>query len=543
MIETIEWEALPSIPWITSRLISSKEEYVSLFGGDFRSESDRALAKERRLASKRMPGLGSVLRKGYKNIAIPPEVEKNLAALDKSDTLSIISGQQVGIFGGPLYTFYKAFTTILLAESLRKESSGAVVPVFWMETGDADFTEVNQVKFPSDNGEPRKSVYAPVDLVAGKPVSYHTLTDDIDEVRTNVINWIKKLPHSRQFINLIESAYQSGRPMADAFRELMTGLFGDRGLVLIDPMDSAISERTGEFWDKCLSSPETLNRPFEIGAERVQEKRLPLQSKLRKDTLPIYSISNDGFRNRIFKKESGWSVGQNGSIVSGVDLHNLGVKFPSKLSPAVLLRPLLQDWLLPTWIYVGGPSEIAYHAQIGEAYEHLEIPRPLIAPRISLTLLDRADRRNLGKNSWSVRNVFGGRELLLREGGKSDTIIELFNSGMAHLDGWKSRIRRVVNDTGITIDEELDKASRKIAFQWDKLRQTTLRKIGQKDEVRLNHANKLLNRLMPGGVQQERHDNALYYLSLYGPQLTGLIAKVVDPFKPQHIAVDIEEEL
>ncbi len=515
---------------------------MSLLGGDYRSEIDRARVKKQRLAAATKPGLGSAIREGYNSLTIPPKVEQNLTALDRSDTLTIVTGQQVGIFGGPLYTFYKAFTTILLAESLQKESSGAVVPVFWMETGDADFTEVNQVRFPADNGELRETVYAPNDLVAGKPVSYHLLTDDINQVRSQVVSWIKKLPHSRQFIRLIESAYQSGRPMADAFRELMTGMFGDRGLVLLDPMDQAISGRTCQFWESCLSHPEQLNHPFEVGADRVLARRLPLQSKLREDTLPIFFIDNDGFRNRIFKKENGWSVGQNGTTESPGELHRLGVEFPSKLSPSVLLRPLLQDWLLPTWIYVGGPSEIAYHAQIGDAYEYLNIPRPLIAPRISLTFVDRASRRSLHRHNWSVLNVFGGRQLLLREGGKTDKIIELFDSGLAHLNGWQSRIRRVVSDAGVTIDEELERAGRKMSFQWDKLRQTTLRKIEQKDKVRLNHADRLLNRLMPNSILQERHDNALYYLSLYGPQLTGMIAKVADPFKPQHKAVDLEVE-
>ncbi len=540
MIETIEWKSLPSMPWITGGLVSRNEDYVTLLGGDWRSEQDRRIVRDRRLNLNSQHGLGTAIRESYGDAVIPSQVEHNLDLLDQTNTLAIVTGQQVGIFGGPLYTYYKALTTILLAKSLSRETDCNVVPIFWMETADADFNEVNHVGFPPDTDQKRKVVYAPHKLIAGRSVRSHRLTAEIEEVKSNVIRWMDKLPHSRQFIQLIESAYRTDRPMANAFRELMTGLFGSDGLVLIDPMDPTISQRTAPFWEQCLSEPEQLNEPFTIGADQVISRRLPLQVRLRKDTLPIFFTNDEGFRHRIFGESDSWSIGQNGDKKSNAELQELGTAMPHRLSPGVLLRPLLQDWLLPTWVYVGGPSEIAYHAQIGPAYSYMNIPRPLIAPRISATLVEHSSRRYLDKNSWKVWNVYGGREQLLRRNGDSEKIDELFENGISHWEAWQRRIQRAADDAEIVIDTELGQAGRKIAYQWERLRHLTLRKVEQKDQVRLNHAERLLLRLMPDGILQERHDNVLYYLALYGPQLTGLITRNIDLFKPQHFVLDLE---
>jgi len=330
--------------------------------------------------------------------------------------------------------------------------------------------------------------------------------------------------------------------MADAFRELITGLLGSMGLVLVDPLDPAIIERSREFWALCLNRPERINNAYSVSSREIQDLRLPLQVKLRKNTLPIYRIDKSGIRRRLSGTTNEWYFNSDEQRLSNNELLAL-INNPSGVfSPAVLLRPLLQDWLLPTWIYVGGAAEIAYHAQIGRAYDQLNIPRPLVAPRIGATLVERPVRRWLDKHNWKIAEVLGGRELLLRTNGYAGTLVELFDNGVAQLNGWLTRIQQCSDTAEINISYELDQAGRKIVYQWEKLHRITIKKIAERDKTRVNHARKLQNHLLPDEMLQERHNNALYYLAHYGDKLIQTIDSEKDLFNPKHIIIDLEQE-
>ena len=230
-----------------TEFIAGRPEVVSLLGGDWREDDTRAAVGERRVLFKRDPGLGNALRDGYGSIWIPDAVNRNLDALNQSDTLAVVTGQQVGILSGPLYTFYKAFTAVLLAQRLEKETSGRVVPIFWMETSDADFSEVNRINFPAGKDTSRNQIYAPQEIVPGQSVNFHKLTGEIDEVCDNVVGWMDDLLHRDMIADLVRRSYYPGRPMSEAFMELMTGLFGSMGLVMINPLHGAVVARSVDF--------------------------------------------------------------------------------------------------------------------------------------------------------------------------------------------------------------------------------------------------------------------------------------------------------
>jgi len=242
--EIINWRNLPNIPHIMVEFIAGNSQVVSLLGGDWRDKDMRAVVGERRLKFNRNTGLGNALRAGYGDIQIPGAVEENLAALNRSDTLAVVTGQQVGILGGPIYTFYKALTAVLLAERLEKEASGRVVPIFWMETSDADFSEINRISFPAGKDASRYQVYAPRGIIPGQSVNFHKLTAEIGEVNRKVAEWLDELPHRDKIVSLIERSYYPGRAISEAFMDLMTGLLGAMGLVMINPLHEAVVART-----------------------------------------------------------------------------------------------------------------------------------------------------------------------------------------------------------------------------------------------------------------------------------------------------------
>lgn len=543
MIERINWGALPNIPSVTLDLIAGKAPIVSLFGGDWRSEDNRNSVAEQRAGFDRPAGLGEDIRKGYRDLYLSDAVNENIDALNRKDTLAIVTGQQVGIFGGPIYTYYKALSTILLAEYLTKESGRKVVPVFWMETTDADFDEVNRIGFPVSVDEDHHVAYSPADIVVGKSINFYRLSPEINTISSDVAGWLETLPHGHNLIDLVKRSYRSGRRLADAFLELINSLLGDMGLVMINPLFPALAERTAGFWNLCLSKPEKLNKSFILASRDLKEHNYPLQVRLRDDVLPIMHIDKTGIRHRIQGTTNAWKLTRDdNAVINNEELREIGRDKPLSLSTSALLRPLLQDWLLPTWMYVAGPYEIAYHAQVGRCYDLLDIPRPLIAPRISATLVEPVASRLLVRNTWSTTDVIGGREIMLRRRGRTTSMEDLFDSGAEQLNRWLDRIAEDADEAAVNVSNEIDIAGRKMNYQWEKLKSITSRKVVERDRVRVNHTDKLLEMLMPDGVLQERHDNVLYYLAAYGHKLTEALREEVDFFKPWHLAISLEAE-
>ena len=522
-----------------SEFALGNSDVFALLGGDFRDVNARLAAVNRRKNWNIQPGLGDALRSGYGKMTVSRKVEKNLDALNKSGTLAVVTGQQIGIFGGPLYTFYKALHTILLAQKLSHESDDCVVPLFWMETADADFGEVNRIAFPPVGGEARRAIYVPRDMVAGKSVSLHELTPEIDDVRQEVVQWLGNQPYGKTIIDLIERAYRPGMLISDSFRELMNELLGDLGLVMVDARHPAMISRGQSFWKRVLKYPDKLNDPFMLASSEMERIRLPLQVQLRRDALPILVIGEDGVRRRILGKQDQWKIGNEGKTITDRELNGLSESMYESLTPGALLRPLFQDWILPTWIYVGGPAEVSYHAQIGRAYDFLEIARPLVAPRMSLTLIERATRRSLEKHGWSVSDVIGGREILLSRSGKAEILEGVFESGAEHLQSWLKRIERAGDEAGITLYDEIDQAGRKIEHQWNRVKSIAMHKVSEQDKSRVHHAERLLDKIMPDGILQERQTSLLYFLAIFGTDLIANISKEVDLFSAKHLAIDV----
>lgn len=540
MTETIAWSNISGMPRLARDYIDERNNVANILGGDWRNKKNRKYIGERRSSYNFQAGLGSAIRKSYGDTVIPPAVENNLIVLDSPNTLAIVTGQQLGLFGGPLYTLYKSLTTIYLARKLQDETKCRVVPIFWMETSDADFKEVNQVAFPSDSIQPRSHIYMPEDIVAGHIGGSHRLTRGIIEAQDYVFGWMKSLPLKKKYADILQDCYQPGTRIVDAFRNYLTQILGDTGLIMFDAIDPEIRKYSNGFWKKSLALAENLNHAFTVSSHEVKSLGYPLQVKLRDNTLPMFQIDRKGRRHRIRRTGGGWRLGLKRQIYSIDDLIEMVDDNSATFSPAVLLRPLFQDWLLPTWIYVAGPSEMSYHAQIGRTYDQLEMPRPLIAPRLSASLIEKPARRMLNKHNWKVAEVYGGRELLLRTTGSGQALKKMFDNGASHLDGWLARIKAGAEDSGVSISLELDVATRKLTFQWDKLRKITVRKLGERDKTRLSHSEKLFYRLLPNNVLQERHDNMLHYLASYGERLFHAIDARVDVFNPEHLIIDLE---
>lgn len=516
-MKSIPWSGLPNVTRIAKEFVLGRPNVVKLLGGDCRCEETRSLVRDARLKAfeGRTKKLSKALRASYGNLEIPPAVDANLKKLEGNNTLAVVTGQQLGLFGGALYSYYKTLTVCEIAKRLEETSGINVVPMFWLASSDSDFSEINHIAFPPDDGIIRECGYLPKDLVRGEALGYHRLTDEILGSCDLVRSWLSKSLHYKTLADCIQQCFQPGKFMVDAFRELYTELFGDLGLIVVDSLNEHLVKDSDEFWENVLYEPERLNAYYEETSKEIEDMTFALQVRLRSDTLPFHYIDRNGMRKRVYGRDGSYKIGPDGEQVSQQYLYDLLKSGEGIFSPAALLRPLYQDWLLPTWIYVAGPGEISYHAQIGTSYDALGVVHPLIMPRLSATLLDLPSIRWMEKHNWAVADVLGGKMVLLRSDGRDRELNELFEKGLGQLEGWLKRIESAFYEAGINDDDQLDKAGRKIRYQWGKLHQSAVNKVAIQNKVRTEHAERLLVRLFPDGILQERYYSPLYFLDRY----------------------------
>ncbi|MFN3822293.1 MAG: bacillithiol biosynthesis BshC, partial [bacterium] len=332
--------------------------------------------------------------------------------------------------------------------------------------------------------------------------------------------------------------------LTTSFHRLLKGFFGEEGLVAMNPRSPAILSLTTPFWERVWDRPARLQSAISIASRTLSDLHLPLQVPLREGVLPIFYIDEEGIRHRISLRDEEVHLGRTGKKISIAEAGKWAQESPEKFSPAVLLRPLLQDFLLPTLAYVAGPSEIAYQCQSGSLYDLLEIPHPVIFPRLSATLVEPFVQRILGKYQWTVKDALGGQEILLYQKGPSlQSFDELFQSGAAHLQAWLERIAHDLQETYPPVDAslELDRARRKLSYQWWKLHNIVKRKLSERDEVRVRHSQLVSRHLLPQGKLQERFYSPLYYLAQYGISDLGKeLMREYNPWKPYHLIIYLQ---
>jgi len=308
----------------------------------------------------------------------PPNAgNPSLAQLAKPGTVAIVTGQQVGLFSGPAYTIYKGLTAIKAARDLTARGVPAV-PVFWIATEDHDFAEVNHTWVFGADHQPVK-IEIKASLPGGpKPVGGIRPGDfPIQELREALAG----MPFADEAAGLIERAYASGESMGSAFARTLRELLGSYGLLLIDPMDAALRALAAPLMRQAVTRMPELADAVMARSKDLVDRGYHAQVLVDKQTSLVFLLQDGG---RIALRRT------NGDFVAPHRRFSTAelAEHAAELSPNALLRPVIQDYLLPTAAYIGGPAELAYLAQSGPIYDALLGRRPVACPRAGFTLLE-----------------------------------------------------------------------------------------------------------------------------------------------------------
>ena len=466
-----------------------------------------------------------------------PEVLKNIARLGEVDCVAVVTGQQAGLFTGPLYTVYKAITAIRSVQALRKAGVNAV-PVFWIATEDHDFEEVSNVYAVAVDGSltEAKIYTAPDEL--DKPVGDIRVDGSAKKI---VDEWLKALPStefSSDLRDLLTSAYVAGSSFGDSFGAVLARLFGRFGLVLFDPMDSRAKRLASPIYQDSVEGSGELVQALVARSRQLESSGYHAQVLIEEDHFPLFWTDDEGKRRPLKRRSDGlFHASGTRTKFSGEDLRSVADSEPERLSPGVMLRPIVQDFLFPTVCYFGGGAEVAYFAQNSEVYRILGRPVTPIMHRQSFTIVEAKHARTMEKYGLEFHDLFAGLEKLLPK--IVERVIDpdtprVFGDVEEKINAELDRLDQQLSAIDPSIAENLATRRRKIIYHIGALRKKFHRTRIEKDETVSRQIKSMFTALLPNGALQERKLNFASFADRYGMQFIDWMYEEVDPDCKDH---------
>lgn len=464
----------------------------------------------------------------------------NIDALHNDNTVAVVTGQQVGIFTGPLYALYKALTAIKLAQILRERHPDYhFVPVFWLAGEDHDFEEVRSITLIDKANNLARVEYLPPDYHSGKnlgPVGSLQVDDSFEPFRQKLLEVLPDTDFKPKVMELLRVAYQKGMTLNRAFVHIMNDLLLDSGLIFLDPNQVEIKQILAPIFNSELTGA---SQTSQLVIDRSAELERFYHAQVKPQPINLFMFHKGG-RYLIEPRPEGFALKGTRQHFTREEMLQRVQESPELFSPNVILRPICQDTLLPTAAYVGGPAEIAYFAQMGPVYDTFKVPQPIIYPRASATIIEEKVQKVFERFSLGVPDFFKDIEVLkqnLAERLSELSVDEMFGGTSAALMETLQSLERGLEKLDPTLVSALKNVREKVGYQIDSLKQKALAAQTRRFDASMRQLEKASLHLFPSGNFQERELNIAHFLNRYGLEffqwLQGEL--VVDRFKHQLI--------
>jgi bacillithiol synthase len=470
-------------------------------------------APGQRYDSERRARVSQILERQNRAFGASEKTLANIARL-RAGASAAVTGQQVGLFGGPVFSVYKALTAVKLGEEATAAGQD-VVPVFWIATTDHDLAEVNHTALPGPNATLQS--FATTDhAVEDAPVGTIHFTDEI----TAIVQSVAEIFGDSPATDLLRESYRPGETLGSAFARLFARLFADWGVILLDPSDPELHAIAAPVYAAAIERAAKLDEALLERGKALEQAGYHQQVKVTPSSTLLFTIKN-GARTPIHRRANGNSteflVGE--EKISQEDLLRQIAGTPQNFSPNVLLRPVVQDTLLPTLCYTGGAAEVAYFAQAGVVYQEIKGHVTPILPRFSATVVEPKIQGLLERYSLTLPDTFEGEEALREKIATRILPVELqkaFDRAGATLDASLTAVREALVKLDKTLAEAADNAGAKMQHQLETLRARAARAELRQSELAARHAQQLSVSLYPNRSLQEREIAGIYYIARHG---------------------------
>ena len=522
---SIPYRRLPHQPRLFLGFLDDFPRVAGFYSHPPALDSILAVAKALEFPAERRRQVAAILRETNAGLgageAAPGNVarlESNIDRLEKG-AVAVVSGQQVGLFGGPAYAFYKALSAIRIAEELTEAGVDAV-PVFWMATEDHDLDEVRHTSFFRSGKVTRFELPVP-DGTAGRPVGRVKLGVAGEELARQAAELLAG-PGSATVAQWLQESYRADETYGSAFGKLFARVFAERGLILLDPLDARLHRIAAPVYRKALEDRDALSERLAQRGKELERAGFEPQVKVGATSTLLFRFEpNSGARTAIVAQNGGFKCGD--AAWSREEALRLVEAEPESFSPNALLRPVVQDYLLPTVASLAGSSEISYLAQSQVVYQDILGRQPVILPRADFTVLDAKADKLLQKYHLCIEGVWNGAQELRRQMeavSLPKELAEEFDRKKALVEGTLAQLGQDIQKLDATLAGAVNTAKEKMTFQLEKLREKTGRALDERAGLIGEHAEFLENLLYPNKTLQSRDLCFLPFLAHWG--LDGL---------------------
>ena len=473
----------------------------------------RSQAYERRRAD-----IAAVIAGQQQRRNAPPRAREAGRLLADSRTVAIVTGQQAGLFGGPLFTLLKALTALKLANQVSRDHSVPVVAIFWIDAEDHDWEEIRSCTVFDADLTPRTVSLPPRPGAEPAPVATIKLDDAVVGALDETERVLPPTAFREDLLAELRRSYAPGTGMADAFGQWLEQVLGGRGLVVYDSSDARSKPLVSSVFARELSMPGQTVKLASLAGSDLIARGYHAQVHPQDDSAALFRI--EGGRRAIRRQDGQFIVGDERFPTDA--LLRQATERPTGFSPNVLLRPVVQDTIFPTICYVAGPNELAYLGQLRGVYQHFGVPMPLMYPRASATLLDSAAVRFLTKYKLPLEALQAQDEAALNELLRAQippVVEESFTVASQTIEQQMTRLVEAIPALDPTLEGAARSTLARMQHDLQTLHGKMIQAAKRRDETLRRQFIRARALAFPGGHAQERTIGFVSFLNQYGPAL------------------------
>jgi bacillithiol biosynthesis cysteine-adding enzyme BshC len=496
---------------------------ASLYAGDPASRQawTEAIARTRGM-TRPNAAVATLLAAQQERRAAPTAAREAAQKLGDPKTVAIVTGQQAGAFGGPLFTLLKAITAIQLARKTSREQQADVIAIFWVDAEDHDWQEVASCTVLDASFQPHTITLPKPEGAEERSVASLILDDRVEHSLDELATMLGETEFSDWLMTALRRAYRPGTGMAEAFATWIEAILGPHGLVVYDSSDPSAKPLVADLFARELEAGGRTAALAKSAGDTLAAQGHQPQVVPQPDSVALFHLDfgplGAGARRPIRRQGDQFAVGDSTFAVGA--LAQQARTSPNLFSPNVLLRPLVQDTLFPTISYVAGPSELAYLGQLREVYASFGIPMPLINPRATATLIDSATARFLARYNVPMEAFQPQDESALNRLLESQ-IPQSVEQAIAQAEDAMRRSMEQVIEAMPAVDPTLAGAAKTTLSRMEQdlrgLRNKMIQAAKKRDETLRRQFTRAQAQIFPLGHPQERILGFVYFLNRYGP--------------------------
>lgn len=473
----------------------------------------------------RLPATARARAESALRATTPLAAERMRAVLDGNGYV-VTTGQQAGLFGGPLYTVYKVLTAVRLAATLERELGRVVVPLFWVAADDHDFAEVDHVYAVDGAHEVQRIALAPLAPdTAPVPMADQLLGEDVLQALDAFQAGLPGGAFTDATMARLRAHYRPGRSVADAFEAAMTELFAAFDVVVVNSAHAAVKRAAAPVLLYELDNQAEHAVLLQRSTAALEAAGYHAQVPIAADASNVFH--HDGGRDRLVREDGSWHHRRSRTRLGDARVRELLAGGPDAFSPNVLLRPVLESALFPTLAYVAGPGELAYFAQIGCLFRAHGIEPPVVFPRHAVTLVHEKVRHVLDRYGLHVTSFQQPLHQLVNHAVRGDLpadVVAALRALQASIESGFAELAEAALPIDPTLASPVDGARRSSLGRLSHVEKRIVARLRERDGITRRQIERAAAWLRPDNAAQERRLNIYGYLGRYGPELLAALA-------------------